>query len=252
MDQLSASTDVSTFNVNVTHAYKEWQMSFFVSRLFSGNWLLFCTLHLPKNAFVTVLARSNTTSPEILCLPSPRIERSFTVAEKPWVHKLLKCVEKCFCLPAVSAAHLAGLETTCHLCFLSSPWRSGANDLEGYTLPLHMGLTACECVFFKRTTGPYFWLGSLYVCRCVCACVYIKTLFLCLSVPTAARDLFPSTRSPSASGPVVLPASPVIRTGRVDQQHPHLGPLTEQGQMKSYTWMLHRYFFFCVVLSSKD
>lgn len=50
--------------------------------------------------------------------------------------------------------------------------------------------------------------------------------------------------SAGASQPEVLPAGLVIRTGRVDQSHLQLGPLTEQGHMKLYTWMVHVFFFF--------
>lgn len=49
--------------------------------------------------------------------------------------------------------------------------------------------------------------------------------------------------SPGASGPEVLPASWLIRTGQADQQHPQAAPLTEQGRVELYTWMLDLDFF---------
>lgn len=118
-------------------------------------------------------------------------------------------LEKCFRLSAVSAAHLAELETTCHLRLLSSPWQSGANDLEGYTVPLHMGLAACVglcfvCVCTSAGTylctdkctslfmSPHLCSGCCGVCVCVCVCIVRLCWCLCVTVWIAAWDLFSS------------------------------------------------------------
>lgn len=75
-----------------------------------------------------------------------------TLQRKRWFHYSALGTRfrlgRCFRLSAVSAAHLAELETTCHLRLLSSPWQSGANDLEGKTVPLHMGPAACVRYIF--------------------------------------------------------------------------------------------------------
>lgn len=148
--------------------------------------------------------------------------------------------EKCFCLSALSAAHLAELETTCHLCFFSSPWQSGANDLEGKTVPLHMGLTACVslcpvyghvCTHADTYLCTYgctclFICGFTLMCPhlCMCSqvvmhlhvCVYVH-LCWCVCANSGLGPFLQHSESPSASGPVVLPASRVIRTGHADQ-----------------------------------
>lgn len=120
------------------------------------------------------------------------------------------CVWKVLCLSAVSAAHLADLETTCHLHLLSSPWQSGANDLEGYTVPLHMGLSACVslCIraYISVRLKMQFWyldeftplLRLFGVCICVCVCLSLCMCivrlcwYLCIFVQIAAWDLFSS------------------------------------------------------------
>lgn len=56
-------------------------------------------------------------------------------------------------------------------------------------------------------------------------------------------DFF-SRRVPRASGPEVLPASWLIRTGHADQWDPQVAPLTEQGRVELYTWMLDLEFLF--------
>ncbi len=149
---------------------------------------------------------------------------------------------KCFCLSAVSAAHLAELETTCHLRLLSSPWQSGANDLEGSTVPLHMGLAACVtlgvcvcvCVCVCVYLGGYIFVHlkmhfSVFVnlpestpllrFLDVCVCALIVCLCQCLSSceNSSLGPFRQRLESPRASGPVVLPASRVIRTGHADQ-----------------------------------
>lgn len=117
------------------------------------------------------------------------------------------------CLCAVLAAHLAELETTCHLHLLGSPWQSGANDLEGYTVPLHMGIAACVslCVFVcmsmqKHICGKLWMQFSVYVCLdesksllrllgLFAVCLHSTVdlcLRLCVSVPIVDWDYFSS------------------------------------------------------------
>lgn len=108
--------------------------------------------------------------------------------------------EKCFCLSVGSAAHLAELETTCHLRLLRSPWQSGANDLEGYTVPLHMAsLPVWACVLCMGVSAhgriPNSSPTNAFSI-CVRAYVYSVNVHLhwcfCVSVWVVAWDLFSS------------------------------------------------------------
>lgn len=79
----------------------------------------------------------------------------------------------------------------------------------------HTYLCTYECAQSPRVSQSTPLLRSLSVCLRV-RFVLLRWC-LCVSVPMAAWDLFSSSESPSASGPVVLPASRVIRTGHADQ-----------------------------------
>lgn len=74
-------------------------------------------------------------------------------------------------------------------------------------LCLLVGLSGCVC------TSAVFSSCCVFACVCMSVCVFAG-----VSVRIADWDLFlQCSESPSASGPVVLNASRVIRTGHADQ-----------------------------------
>lgn len=107
--------------------------------------------------------------------------------------------------------------------------------------------TRCSCDSMYRCVcryTPWFICMLTWLCPNSCSgtCGTTMSLFLCrleLCCWGGAMGLFLKFfMSAGASQPEVLPAGLVIRTGHVDQSHLQLGPLTEQGQMKLYTWMV--------------
>lgn len=57
---------------------------------------------------------------------------------------------------------------------------------------------------------------QVIVCLRACVCVYVR-LCWCICANNGLGPFLQCSESPSASGPVVLPASRVIRTGHADQ-----------------------------------
>lgn len=145
--------------------------------------------NLSKTTFICVLFFSFSVA--LTSLKAPARRRMFSYFGRKW-YDFITAAQKtawkqtffffsnvilvCKVFPsAVFAAHLADLETTCHLRFLSSPWQSAANDLEGHIVPLHLGVWVLLWVWVRvcvyicvPLNAPQICTFGVWVSVCVC------------------------------------------------------------------------------------
>lgn len=144
--------------------------------------------NLSKTTFICVLFFSFSVALTSLKAPARRrVEMILLLQPKKTAWKqtfffFSNVILVCKVFPsAVFAAHLADLETPCHLRFLSSPWQSAANDLEGHIVPLHLGVwvllwvwvRVCVCIFvclWMHLKYAPLESGLVFVCVSVCVC----------------------------------------------------------------------------------